>query len=66
MTTIDQKLVEALTEAIRDALRKGKVAFHIEDLPNGLTEIQGTFDLSTIADACLAEIERAGFKLIKG
>ena len=61
MTTPDSKLVERLTEVIRDALRNGKhpTPLIVEDIPGGLTEIDGTFDLSIVARACISEISAA-------
>jgi len=67
MTTIDPRHVEILAGAIREAMRKGKQPSvrEVTDVPGGTIEIDGEFDLSTLAHACLAEIERAGFKLVK-
>jgi hypothetical protein len=61
MTTSNSKLVERLTEVIREAMRNGKhpTALKVENIPGGLTEIEGTFDLSIVACACVAEIEAA-------
>jgi len=58
MKTSDPKLLERLTAVIREALRNGKhpTVLTVEELPGGLTEIDGTFDLSVVAIACFAEI----------
>ena len=67
MKGIDSKSVEALLEkTIRDTLRHGKnqTCLEITPLAGGLTEIEGTFDLAVVAQACLAAIEQAGFKVV--
>ena len=68
MTTPDPILVEALLEKTsRDTLRRGRnqICIEVAPLPDGRTQIEGTFDLSVVASACLAAIEAAGFKLVK-
>jgi hypothetical protein len=70
-TTADPRdaeiLADRLTVAIREAMGKGNHpnVLEVVDLPGGVTELEGTFDLSIVARACLAEIERAGLKLVK-
>jgi hypothetical protein len=68
MTMIDPQLVEALLEkTIRETLRHGRnqTCLELALLPGGRTQIEGTFDLSAVASACLEAMERAGFKLVK-
>jgi hypothetical protein len=65
-TTPDPKLADRLAVAIHNAMRKGSHpnVLEVKNVPGGLTEIEGTFNLSIVAHACLAEIEAAGFKLV--
>ena len=68
MTTIDPKLAEALLEkAIRQTLRHGKnqTCVELAPLAGGRTQIEGTFDVSVVASACLEAIERSGYKLVR-
>ena len=57
----DSKLVDRLTEVIFDSLKNGAhpTVSEVEHIPGGLTEISGTFNLSVVALACMAEIEAA-------
>jgi hypothetical protein len=65
MTTIDSKLVETLAEAIREGMNDVRHnRSHVERLVHGTIEIDGEFDLSIVARACLTAIEAAGFKLV--
>jgi hypothetical protein len=50
--------VERMTEVIFDALKNGKHPHSsVNSVPGGLTDIDGSFDLSIVAQACITEIE---------
>jgi hypothetical protein len=61
-------LVKTLEAAMRGALHSGRnnTRLEVTRLASGLTEISGTFDLSKVARACLAAIERSNYKLVPG
>ena len=58
-------LAEKLEAVIRDTMHHGRnqTVLEFEPLPGGLTQIDGTFDLSVVARACLDEMRKAGFQL---
>lgn len=58
-------LVDTLEASIRDALNGSghPVVMEVTPISGGLTEIEGTFNLSIVARACISAIERAGYKL---